>query len=341
MLRSIKRSLILLLVASLLLFPLCSCASKWDKEGKKVIGTCGGYDVLYEELRFLTLYYKDAFAATYGKDIWNSPESAEQYREELENTVWEMMLKNYTILVACAQYNITKEDMESDAIQDAVDKEIKTAIEEAGGKKEFAKMLKESYMTENFMRFSIGVTQMENELYRTLTDDLGLIMSDQETFLSWLEDDNCVYVQHLFIRNDPGDDIEANRQTAEEIRQTLLNSENLEEDLKALIASSKTNEDTAHPVPYYILRDVYMQEIEDAAFALKEAGDVSEVVEIENGYYVIVRIEDSVDKLWIQLPSLLQTYQAAKVSKIIDACKENVSIDLNDYGKGIDLLKIQ
>ena len=170
--RRITKILCFSLVLILLLPSLCACKSKWDKEGKKKIGTCGEYDVLFEELRFVTLYYKDSFEATYGEGIWDNPETAEKYRAELEKVVWDMMLNNYAVLAACSNYRITKRDMESEAIQKAVNEEIAQAMEDAGGAEAFQEMLKSNYMTENFMRFSLAVTQMEYELYYTLTDAL-------------------------------------------------------------------------------------------------------------------------------------------------------------------------
>ena len=339
--RRIIKALCLALALLLLLPTLCACQSKWDKEGKKKIGTCAGYDVLYEELRFVTLYYKDSFEATYGEGIWDDPATAEKYRAELEATVWEMMLNNYAVLAACAQYQITKKDLESSAIQSAVDKQISEAIEEAGGKEAFKEMLRSNYMTENFMRFSLAVTELEYELYYTLTDDLGVIMDDQETFLDWLENGNCVYVQHLFIRNDPQDSVEANRAIAEEARERLLRCSDYEKELEMMLGNSKTNEDTAVMNPYFIVRDVYTEEITSATLKLKKPGDVSEVVETEDGFYVFVSLEYQTNTLLLQLASLLHSYQWAKVEQEVNRHREGLSITLNDFGKSIDLLAIK
>ena len=341
MLGRIKRILCLSLALLLLIPSLTACKSKWDKEGKKTIGTCGEYDVLFEELRFVTLYYKDSFAATYGEDIWDTPESAEKYREELEKTVWDMMLNNYAVLAACAQYRITKRDMESDAIQKAVDKEISQAIEDAGGKEAFLEMLKESYMTENFMRFSLAVTQMEHELYYTLTDDLGVIMDDQETFLDWLENGNCTYVQHLFIRNDPHDSVEANRAIAESIRERLVKTMDYEAELEYLLSNAETHEDTAVMTPYFVVRDVYTEDITSAVLPLTRPGEVSPVVETDDGFYVFVCMDYQTDTLLLQLPSLLHSYQWAKVEEEVDRHREGLTIELNKYGQSIDLLEIK
>lgn len=340
--RRIKK-IFCLSLALLLLFPtLCACKSdKWDKEGKKKIGECAGYDVLYEELRFVTLYYKDSFEATYGEGIWDDPATAEQYRAELEATVWEMMLNNYAVLAACAQYRITRKDLESDVIQKAVDEQINTAIEEAGGAEAFQTMLKNNYMTENFMRFSLAVTELEYELYYTLTDDLGVIMDDQETFLDWLENGNCAYVQHLFIRNDPHDDVEANRALAESARQRLLSSADREQEMELMIGNAQTNEDTAVMAPYFVVRDVYTKEVTDAVLKLKNGGDVSEVVETDDGFYVFVCKSYKPDTLMLQLNNLLNSYQWAKVEEEVNRHREGLSITLNEFGKSIDLLEIK
>ena len=329
--RTFKRAVLLLLIAALLLPLLCACA---DKQSQKVIGTCAGYDVLYEELRYVTLSYKDMFAATYGEDIWDTPESAEKYRAELEEVVWDMMLNNYTVLAACAYYMGT-DMMDDEAIERAVDAQVEEAIADAGGKSAFRNSLKEMYMTEHFLRFCLRVAQLENELLYVLSDDLGLIENDLDSFLAWLEDGNFRYVQHVFISNDPGDDKEENRATAEEIRRRLLEGEDI-----STFVGSAVNEDLQNASPYFLVRDVYVDEMESAAFDLFSVGDVSRVVEVDTGYYVMVLLEHNDSSLLLQASDLLTSYQWAKVEDRVETFRPNLAIERNDYGKSIDLLAI-
>jgi len=57
-----KRIISILLLSALLLSCLLSVScSKDDKLNKTVVGTVGGYDVYYEELRWLTMQYKDLY----------------------------------------------------------------------------------------------------------------------------------------------------------------------------------------------------------------------------------------------------------------------------------------
>lgn len=334
--RKLIRPAALILAMLLLAVTLGGCSAE-KRKMEKVIGTCAGYDVLYEELRYVTLSYKDMMESTYGKGIWDDPTTAEQYRAELEETVWRMMLNNYAVLVACAEHGGNpKEDMKNAAIEQAVNKLVDEAIEAYGSEKAFKEELKSTYMTENFLRFTLTVAQLENELYYVLTDDLGLIENDSDKFMTWLEDGNCVYVQHIFIENDAGEDKEANRQKAEEVRNQLLGGTDISE-----LVGTAVNEDLQNVTPYYIVRDVYAKELEDAAFALQEAGDVSEVIDTGDGYYVMVRIADDTPTLLAKVPSLLTSYQWARVEAIVDTYKENLKIELNEYGKSIDLLAIE
>ena len=55
--------LALLLVTVLLCPCLFACSS--NKKNLRAVGTVGNYDVCYEELRWLTLQYKDLLASTY------------------------------------------------------------------------------------------------------------------------------------------------------------------------------------------------------------------------------------------------------------------------------------
>lgn len=329
-----RRTVALLLAILLLCSAFVGCSSKSREQ--KVIGTCAGFDVLYEELRYVTLTYKDLFANTYGKDIWSNPESAESYRAELEEIVWDMMLNNYAVLAACLEYGMTKDDMKHKDIEAAVDAQVNEMIEQYGSKADFRADLESLYMTEHFLRFCFRVAQLENELMYILTQDLGFIEADLDPFIDWLEDGNCYYVQHVYIENDPGEDPEENRAVAEDIRLQLLAGADI-----ADFVGTKVNEDFENVSPYFFVRDVYTKVMEDAVFALDNVGDVSEVVDTGDGYYVLVRLETDEAKLLLQSSDLLTSYQWAHVESVVDTFKSKIKLELNEYGKSIDLLEIQ
>ena len=339
-----KKSMRLLaFLLSLCLLVPCLVACSGTKQEQKVIGTCAGYDVLYEELRYLTLTYKDIFEATYGEGIWSSPETAEQYRRELEDTVWRLLVNNYAVLAACGHHmgvEETKKAMKDDDIVAAVDEQLEEVIASYGSKKEFQTALKENYLTEHFWSFTLTVAQLENELLYVMSQDLGLIEDDTKAFYDWLNDGNCVYVQHLFVSNDKGEDVEANRQKAEDIRRQLLEGD-AEELVMNMMNDTELDEDLSNLNPYYVVRDVYTLPIEEAAFSLDEAGDVSDVIEVETGFYVLVRIEDNDQTRLSMTPSLLSSYQWAKLEAEIDTFKKDLTVELNEYGKSIDLLTIE
>ena len=60
----------------------------------------------YEELRFVTLFYKDSLEGKYGKGIWDDPATAEKYRAELEELVMENLNENYVVLSTCENLGI-------------------------------------------------------------------------------------------------------------------------------------------------------------------------------------------------------------------------------------------
>ena len=330
-----KRATAFLLAMLFGMLALCACSSS-KKQEQRVIGSCAGYDVLYEELRYVTLTYKDMFESTYGEGIWDDLQTAETYRAELEETVWSMMLNNYAVLAACQAYGMTKESMNDEKIEEAIDEQIEEVIDQYGGKKAYQEDMERLYMTENFLRFCLRVAYLENELKYILTQDLGFIESDLENFIDWLEDGNCVYVQHVFIRNDTGDDPEANRATAEDIRQQLLDGADIGD-----FVGSKVNEDLQNIAPYFLVRDVYTEVMEDAAFALEEVGDVSEVIDAGNGYYVMVRLDYEESSLLLKSSDLLSSYQWARAEAVAEEMKKDLKIELNEYGKSLDLLTIE
>ena len=117
-------------------------------------------------------------------------------------------------------------------------------------------------------------------------------------------------------------------------------------DISTLVGS-KVNDDLQNVSPYYIVRDVYTEALENAALSLSRVGDVSDVVETEDGYYVLVRMEESFGNsgenltLLTKVTALLTSYQWAKVEAYVETYKANLQIEWNEYGKSIDLLTIE
>jgi hypothetical protein len=233
---SVFLALSLLISASLLI----SCGND-DKLNKTAVGTVGTYEVCYEELRWLTMQYKDLYEASYGEVLWDNADTAEKYRADLENAVFSAIVANYAVLTLCDDPMLTLNgekliDINSSSVQSLVNQFINDTVTEAGGEKNYKKELEKNYLTDSLYRFITGIDICENLLFKQYCE-LQLIDDSNDAAYEYIME-NFIRTKHIYIQNDAGDDTAANRALAESIRVKLINGE----DLDTLIEISR------HPV---------------------------------------------------------------------------------------------
>ena len=325
-----------LTAGTLMLF---SCTNK-EKLNRTAVGTVGNYEVYYEELRWMTMQYKDLMAANYGEDIWENKETAEKYREELESAVFSNIIANYAVLTLCDDDMLKLNgekliDINGSEVQGIVQNYVDATIEEAGGRSEYNKSLEENYLTDNLYRFMCGVDTCESILFSYYCN-LAIIDDSDEAAIDYIYE-NFIRTVHVYIQNDKDDDVEANRALAEAVRIKLVNGE----DINALVKNYSEDRYMASSDGYYFTNGQYSDAYENAAFAL-EIGEISPVVETYSGFYVIQRLE--LDGAYIGAhfsTDLKDQYLLAVFNKEIDKCKESLSFTLNDFGLELDLVEME
>ena len=296
------------------------------------VATCGGYDVLYDELRYITLAYRDEYTAKYGEDTWTNATKAAEHLPALTEDVVEALKINAAILSVCAEFGISPDAKD---IEDAVQSEMDSMVEALGGRRAYRRMLQEMYMTDRFVRYTLTTDLCESALSKTLAE-AELIISSELDFMEYaMDDENVCATYHVFVSNDEGDDIEQNRATAAEVLDMLKSGT----DIKSLIGS-KYNEDVYAPsTPYYFMKTEYDEAYEAAAFAL-DIGGISDVVETEDGFYVIVRQPLSESYIAANLTELLQRYQYAQVESLLSERRADLTVEWTDAGRALDLVTL-
>ncbi len=332
--RAITLALALLLMATLLAS--CSSGSKPIKPSEqdlKVVATCGGYDIYYEELRYVTLSYKDQMASIYGKNIWTDPDQIAVFLPKLKDKISESLTVNYAILTLCADVNIS---IEEKAIQESVQQMIDQTVAEVGGRKNYIDLLEQMYMTDHFVRFTLATDMCETELAYVMMD-LEQIIDNEKDFLPWaLDDDNFCATFHLYIANDAGESVEDNRKKAEAALKMLEEGK----PIKDMIASVYNEDVYETGTPYHFTRGEYEEIYEKTAFALA-IGERSGIIEAEGGFYIIERQPLSEQYITKNLTELLQRYQYAQVELLISEQREKMTIEWTEYGASLDLLNMK
>lgn len=329
-----------ILSAMLALCLLCSLVScnkarpiRSSKEELTPVGTVAGHEVLYEELRYLTLKYREAMAATYGETIWDTAESRELYRAELEKAVMDNITSNYAVLALCDEVQIKHTEK---AIEEAVQKYVQETVDQLGGMKVYREQMESEFLTDHFFRFSLAVSFCETELMYVYTDDLGLIERDEDKIYDMIMGGDFARTLHIYIENNPGDDVEKNRALAQDIRRQIDEGEKF----NTLIGRHSEDFYMTTTNGYYFTHGEMVKEYEDAAFAL-EIGAISDVIETADGFYIIQRLEPQTEYVLSNLSTLIDQYQYAMLYNMIDEKQAELSLIWNDYGKTLDLTTLK
>ena len=91
---------------------------------------------------------------------------------------------------------------------------------------------------------------------------------------------------------------------------------------------------------FYFTEGAMGEVYESAAFALDAYG-VSEVIEADEGYYVIMRVPMEENHVKRQASELLTQYRYASLKKKMDEKREKISFEGNDYFNSLKLIDIK
>ena len=306
------RILSAILVAVCLLSLLGGCANK----EKEVVGSCAGYDVLYEELRFVAL----------------SERKEGQSAAELERAVVGQIAADYAVLAAAKEFfpDLTLEDPE---IQKAVDAAVEEAVAEYGSKSKYKSFLKEHHLTENYARLLLGRAEIELKWKAALEEALfaGTELENETAFSAWLADGNFVRVRKITAESET---------TAAQIREALLAGKTVEEAVQG-----RSGVDLS--AKFYLVRGYADDEILEAdAFALTAENPVGELRATAGGYRLLVLEEPDLETFAAyQLPTYLKNMREAKwkteSEKALAKAAEQNPFRFNDFGSSLDLAALK
>lgn len=287
-----------------LMLPLSACGDvrKSTKAERQTVLTIDGFEVPYEQFRYLVCNYMDTYAD--GKaDYWTT-ETAALAQDEIFDQCFDTLCSQYATLSLCREYGV---DTASGAIDELVETLMAGYVAQYADEETYAAALRESYLNDSVYRFFTTISVCQQELYYAMLKS-GAIEEDNEKIYPLLEDDTFIRVKQILIQNDPGEDIEANRKKAEELQARAAAGE----DFDTLVG--KYGEDLYmfnNTDGYYICRGVRYREFEDAAFSLS-LGEVSDVIRTPAGFSILLRCEKD--------PAYIETNRAALCDDYRDAC---------------------
>ncbi len=325
-----KRKLLALAVALITIFTsLSACSSvkeiKSTAEEARVVAICGDHEIRYEELRYLTMNYKAELEGRYGEEIFLD-EGGRTYEQELRSLVEKALIHNYALVELCETYDIRINDRTS---KKQVKEYVEESVEMCGDFEGYRQYLADNYMTDWVFRFNSAILGCQQRYYEALAKE-----RDREAYDAVMAGEGFIRCMSIFVKNDEGENVEANRRDAQTVRDAVAAGASIEDYI-----GTRYNQDTSG-CDYYFMRGYFLEEYEEAAFAL-EVGEVSPVVPVWDGFYVIQRMETDPTYFAANVESLMVMYHVSTMENETNRIAETLSVAYNSLGQSIELWSMQ
>lgn len=200
-----------------------------------------------------------------------------------------------------------------------LDESLQSYVEQVGGEEAYREELGRMGLTwEDNQRLAQGYYYYLNLLDQCVTPGSGLYITDEVLYANEEITEDSVMADHILLRT--GDD-EAQNQQARSVMEemkTMLDESDDPIALFAVLADNYSQDPgrTYYPDGYVFGRGVMVESFENAAFALGEY-EISDIVESEHGYHLILRkpLRDYIKDSYLQ--------------DLLDQAKESADIQWN------------
>lgn len=324
---------IALLLAVIMTVSLCSCSGK-DGNGigeDECVLTAGGHEISYGLYRYFFLNYKSAYPE---EKITESPD--EMYAKLHEESLGALR-GMYAVIALCSEYGIGINDED---VQQKVETTKKSIMEQyitsddKTGERGFAEELEANFMTETVFETVFGLEYCAEKLLLKLTEEGGELYVDDKEFRTVL-DEEFIRVKQVYINIDETDrTYEESRKLAEEVRGKAADGA----DFRELVAQY-SNDYQMTEDGYYMPRGYMTEKFETVAFSLEE-DEVSEVLELSDGFHIIKRFAMDDEYVEKNFQMLKERYYECLLQLRTDAKEATVSISETELYKQIDHAKI-
>ncbi|MBE6604093.1 MAG: hypothetical protein E7639_00100 [Ruminococcaceae bacterium] len=339
--KKLFRILTLVLVICLLTLSLVSCAAKGtvyaSLRASRVVATVGDVEILYEELYFMAMNYIAELKEKHGENALQD----EAVRAELDAFVWESFVCRETALISLG-YEYGLDVFEGD-IAASVQQEIEDMLENNfnGDRKAYVEALASQYMTDHYLRRFFAV---EEELANAIVLEMlyrGEVQSSDAEVLATLRGESFVRTVHVFIDKNNAAYTEAqHRAHAAEVQASVAAATTDAARFEAMndAIGGKYNHDFSDPLGkgYYFTYGEMDKAYEDAAFALDEYG-VSDVVETEDGFFIIMRLPKDDDYITTNFEMLKGKSYFVTLNQKVDAKLSAMTLTKTKFGARLDL----
>ena len=277
-----------------------------------------------DEYRYYFLSYKEAYDG--GDDSYweENPEIKDSIREYVLREI----LRTYAMVSECEKNGLvlTQEEI------DYINMENAKFVSSMGDQASFRALL-DSYFLTPYLYNTLGEFSLLGPKLSQHYVDTGVLLTTDEDIRTYLDTDALIRCKHILISNDEGEDIEANRQLANDILTRLNNGE----DFDALMTEYTEDPGTeSSPEGYYFFRGQMVESFEDASFAL-EVGEMSGIVESDFGFHIILRCEKEAEHIDQNFAALKSAYNDTRIYQVFDEVTADWVItygeDFETYGE--------
>ena len=340
----IKRLLACLLLLATFL-TLCGCsasrAAQPDPHANYVVATAGDVEITYDRL-----YYIAMSRITELKRADENALTTPEQQEELKAFVYENLLaRDHALLQLAKKYGLDINSGEiADAVQQSMDETIANPDVFNGDRDAYIESLNAEFLTDRIVREYYAVNEhLPAKLVQLMLID-GTIDDEDETATEWIDSDSFIRTIHVFIDKNNGKSDEENRANAALVQSMVAAATDADARYDAMRKQigGKYNNDMSDTLGNgnYFGKGEMEEAYEKAAFGLKNLYDVSDVVETDEGYFVIMLMPKDQEYIKKNFQYLKEQTYYLRLNEMVDEIYAGMTLEMTDYGRSLDLMNL-